>query len=383
MGMAASQATLLTLTSRMHDVELRAQNIENQKIALATQKDEMYQEYMDALDAKKIQVAFNDGDGSKTFVDASFSSVCGYDSLRLRQYSLTDTKTGKVIVDEHTANTYEAYSADKYSFAWAMLDFECQFGWEDTTSEAGDTPMNEGMFIGRDNQSGNEFVKMTEVEQMVFDAHQDDSKLKTAYDEIDTAENAVDKRKALDTFRDLLYKNYSNEIYEYMNINKQETKEYGLANRADNAITDRTWDASKDEFNYYIRLWEEITNKGGCQPIDAQYESGDEGEEWFNNMVKSGLVVISEYNPDKKEWLETSVATSTNGNYLQEVSDETDLKKAEAKYQYELGIINKKDSKYDRDLSKLETERTAMKQEMDAIKTERNDNIERTFNIFN
>lgn len=38
MGMAASQARLLTLTSRLHDVEYKAQNIESQKIALATQK---------------------------------------------------------------------------------------------------------------------------------------------------------------------------------------------------------------------------------------------------------------------------------------------------------------------------------------------------------
>ena len=61
MGMAASQARLLTLTSRLHDVEYKAQNIESQKIALATQKDELYQNYCDALDAKKIQVAFNNG----------------------------------------------------------------------------------------------------------------------------------------------------------------------------------------------------------------------------------------------------------------------------------------------------------------------------------
>ena len=45
MGMAASQANLLTLTSRLPDIEYKAQNIESQKIAMATQKDEMYQTY--------------------------------------------------------------------------------------------------------------------------------------------------------------------------------------------------------------------------------------------------------------------------------------------------------------------------------------------------
>ena len=99
-------------------------------------------------------------------------------------------------------------------------------------------------------------------------------------------------------------------------------------------------------------------------------------------MVNSGRVLIDVYDENKKEWSETSVATSTNQNYLQEVQDEADLKKAEAKYEHELGIINQKDTKFDKDLSKLETERNAMKTQMDAIKTVRNDNIERTFGIF-
>ena len=55
MGMAASQARLLSLTSRLHDIELKAQNIQSQKIALATQKDELYQDYCDALDATSIK----------------------------------------------------------------------------------------------------------------------------------------------------------------------------------------------------------------------------------------------------------------------------------------------------------------------------------------
>ena len=137
----------------------------------------------------------------------------------------------------------------------------------------------------------------------------------------------------------------------------------------------------KGEFNFYVNLFEEIQASGGCQLIDPQYESGSEGNEWLNNMVSSGRVLIDVYE-DKKGWTETSVATSTNANYLQEVQDEADLKKAEAKYEYELGIINQKDSKFDRDLSKLETERNAMKTEMDAVKQVRNDNEERTFGIF-
>ena len=67
---------------------------------------------------------------------------------------------------------------------------------------------------------------------------------------------------------------------------------------------------------------------------------------------------------------------------MQEVNDETDLKKAEQEYEYELGKINKKDTNYDKDLSNLETERTSIKTEMDSIKKVRDDNVERTFGIF-
>ena len=127
MGMAASQARLLTLTSRLHDVEYKAQNIESQKIALATQKDELYQNYCDALDAKKIQVAFNNGDGSRNFVDATFATMCTYNEDRFKQYSLKDANTGKVIVDSNTFEMYKDFNTDKYAFAYAMIGMDADF----------------------------------------------------------------------------------------------------------------------------------------------------------------------------------------------------------------------------------------------------------------
>ena len=56
MGMAASQARLLTITARMHDVEYKAQSIQNAKIQLSTQSDQVYQEYLEALDATTLTV---------------------------------------------------------------------------------------------------------------------------------------------------------------------------------------------------------------------------------------------------------------------------------------------------------------------------------------
>ena len=389
MGMAASQATLLTLTSRLHDVEYKAQNIENQKIQLATQKDELYQNYCDALDKKKIQVAFNNSNGTSTFIDATFDTLCKYDENRCKQYSLKDAKTGKVIVDSETAQAYEEYGNDKYSFAWAMLGMAENAYWqgnggnEDKCCQfigAGKNQAAEGGVIGD--------LWMTEVEEMVYNNHSTDEKLKNAHDNLTEVSNKdgvtnAEKQDALNNFRNVLYSNFGSEIYNYMRLNKSDNKELNCDPSADNADFDTNYaeEFPKDQFNYYTRLYDEIQASGGCQTMDGA-ASGSEGNEWLNNMVGSGRVLIDYYDTDKKQWTETSVATSTNQNYIQEVQDEADLKKAEATYEHELGVINQKDTKFDRDLSKLETERTSITTEMDSIKKVRDDNIERTFGIF-
>ena len=59
--MSASQARLLTITARLHDVEYQAQSIQNAKIQLATQEDKIQQEYLDALDATTLTYKTDNG----------------------------------------------------------------------------------------------------------------------------------------------------------------------------------------------------------------------------------------------------------------------------------------------------------------------------------
>ena len=75
----------------------------------------------------------------------------------------------------------------------------------------------------------------------------------------------------------------------------------------------------------------------------------------------------------------TSISTSTK---IQEVSDEMNLKKAEAIYEADMNRINSKDARYDTELSQLETERNAIKQEMETLKNVAKENVDRTFKIF-
>ena len=101
---------------------------------------------------------------------------------------------------------------------------------------------------------------------------------------------------------------------------------------------------------------------------------------WLTNMINTGSLYI--YKPDdmaEDGFIQVSVSTDTN---LQEVSDTSILKKAEAKYEADMKKIDKKDRKYDSDLASLETERNAIKQEMETLKTVAKENVERTFRLF-
>lgn len=391
MGMAASQARLLSITARMHDVEYQAQKIMNEKLALATKEDAVYKDYCDALDAKKIQVAYNNGTGTR-FVDATFASVCEFDESgqRTSQYALTDAESGMMIVSDDVYENYQDYNDDKYSFAWAMLGFVengnySDFSWSDKWGN--NVGPNAG--LGDEGAEGHILMLMTDVEELVFQNHADDSSLAAAYETYQEALGEDDYKKqkeALENFRNVLYSNnsYKSEIYDLMRIDKSGTKEEDLANKKCSCEFPEEFDADiSRKFDYYVNLFEGIHNAGGCISITDFSKGNPCDNEWFNYVINSGSAILNIYKKGcTKGWEETSVATSTNENYLRETQDESDLKKAEAKYEHELSIIKRKDAKFDQDLSKLETERNALKTEYDSIKKVKEDNVKRTFGIF-
>ncbi len=268
MGLSGSQARLLSLTARLSDIELQAQRLMAEKISLATQKDDLYRDYCDALDSTKIKVAYRDNNAKAAFMDANFSTLCTYNENRIKQYTIKNNRTDKLIVSKDVKEKFDLNSEDQFAFAHAM-----------TTPE-----MNE-----------------------------------------------------------------------------------------------------KDpQFNYYLNLWTAIKNTGGCETIQAGCEAGENGTDWFNNMMEAGLISVQVWDDDtaSKGWSDTSVATSTNANYLQEMKNDENLKRAEAEYEFALDILSDKDKKLDTDLSNLETSRSAITQEMDSIKTVIKDNSDRTFGMF-
>ena len=143
-----------------------------------------------------------------------------------------------------------------------------------------------------------------------------------------------------------------------------------------------TYTNNSDAANKASNLFEEI-KLNGYEIINGDITSPVDGNEdnsvWFANMLSNGLLSIYKLDTTTGEYYQTNIATDTN---LQEVADETELKKAEVEYEASMRKIDAKDKQYDVELAHLENERNAIKTEMDTLKTVIKDNVDRTFKLF-
>jgi hypothetical protein len=257
MGLSSSQARLLNLTARMHQIEYKAARLEAQKLQMANESTRVYEEYLDAMDKTKIQYKVLNTDGSVTYND-----IASYDNLLKAGYAL-----------DFNGRVYD-----------------------------GSTKVQ----LGKDGK--------------YYDTAADATAAGTTVEE-------------------------SNVLLDFDRLCKDA---YGATSTP----------------------------------------TGNDVETVITNLINSGSVTIATKRDDGKfaqesdfdfADYETSVSTDTG---LQEVTDEVNLKKAEAKYEADMKQIDLKDRKFDTDLAALDTERNAIKSEMETLKSVAKENVERTFKLF-
>ena len=120
MGLAASQAKLLSITARLSDNELRSQTITAAKMSLANQTTAASRKYIDALDSTNLIYSTYDLDGNKTYVDLTGAQLSTYAPLK-NQYGLINNE-GQILVSELDAENYKnsaniAEFLEKYGFS--------------------------------------------------------------------------------------------------------------------------------------------------------------------------------------------------------------------------------------------------------------------------
>ena len=113
MGLSASQARLLSITSRISDNELRSQTITTAKTSLANETTAASSAYMDALNSTELLYSTYDASGNKMTEKLTGVSLSQYGELK-NQYGIIN-QHGQILVSELDAANYEA-STDMYDF---------------------------------------------------------------------------------------------------------------------------------------------------------------------------------------------------------------------------------------------------------------------------
>jgi len=329
MGLASSQARLLNLTSRMHDIEYKAQKLEAQKLQMANESTQVYQEYENALNKTKVQFKQIGTDGSANFVDVTGKTLkeAGY----AFEVAFGDNR-GKVYHDIKSAAAAAGVELSDEALGGVRQITEITCNYIPTYN------YHDG------------YATVTDIDEETT------KNLNNA-----TGKNYTDWKKVVMDAGDTFYCSYSvNSSLLYSNNMGVLQDCYEIATRTTTTVyeTAGTSDTISNLLgNAFIIL---------VKVNDIEFTDGDDIHSIIN--TNTGINIF-----------ESNIATDTS---LQEVSDETLLKKAEAKYEADMRKINQKDKKFDTDLAAMDAERNAIKTEMDTLKSVAKENVDRTFKLF-
>ena len=421
MGLAASQARLLSLTSRIHDVEFEAQQLQYAKLKLAMVEDDVLKKYEEALDAETLTMPSADG---QSRIKATFENLCGLGSINSntgRNHYIFRDKDDRLIVPSQIYNGYKDFGgSDPYEFALYMMT---GVNLNDNNENAGNINLADK---AKEDIMANEKNKdLKELKDNIY------KQIETLFGECETYKNnpleptnqnyaTAFEEFAKKMFKSLISDNDADFKGEFSNMDtkvngksikdiieslKTSAKEYesklykkyggaeavysALNNGSDNGFDQNT-------FNYYVRWGQLILREGGLDPNKTELIGCTNASDYDNNIESSadllnqnlmfGYISIDVVYDDGKGGISdfpTSNATDTVV-YMdkEEKVDSTAVKKAEAERDRKLKEINRIDKNYDLTLNRLETERTALTTEYDSVKKVISDNVERTFGIF-
>ena len=412
MGLAASQARLLSLTARIHDVEFQAQQIQQQKLSLALLEDQAYQEYNRELDLETL--TFQNIKGER--IAATFDNLCGLGSIDNniatdKHYVFRD-RDDQLILPSDIYDSYEKYGGnDPYEYAMYMLmgnSFNSEnFEYERDQYFESISSSDDGRIASERKQIE---ALLNQIYTYATDKPNDTSKsedenkqewvssmlqeiMTTNWDASEALGHFAEGRgHGLSDVKDNTLKDSLQKLIELGQTCKFKMyqKGGGAEEIFKNALDDDEAGFDKSKFNYYVRYAKLIENEGGLRGCTSasDYSNNIENDpELLNDNLQAGYIRIEIVYDNSKTGAvteePTSASSDTNLSYVNKSSiDSAALKRAEAKYNKKLKDIEKIDKKFDMNLNRLETERTALTTEYDSVKKVIQENIDRSFKIF-
>ncbi len=113
MGLSASQARLLSITTRLNNNEMESMLITNAKLRLSDKNSDKKQNYLEALDATKFEYVTYNSTGTESNMAFTFNGVNQYQPMK-NQYTFHNA-TGQVLVSGKDARNFEQ-SGNLYEF---------------------------------------------------------------------------------------------------------------------------------------------------------------------------------------------------------------------------------------------------------------------------
>ena len=341
MGMSASQARLLSVTSRMTDIEYKSQQVANTKIRLADESEAVAKAYNTALGKQKYTMTNYTATGAQK-IDLTVAEILKSDSM----YRLK-ASNGKMIVSADVKQNYSARMAK----------------WNDWLNGFVDDG-NTNTYAHKYSQTNSPAARYQESEYcFVLQALYGIPSWNGAYQRAN-----VEKKDNESLYAPLLRSTNPNYQYTQADIDAQAAifKQLFEATTQDPIHIEANPSRNIEDHDDYV------VNTDALITVDTKYLNDPN---WLYEAIESGAFML------------VSVATGEEVSVSSEVglSQETDksgFAKAEAEYTAATAKIKKKEQILDNDLKALETEHSALKTEFDSVKSLIKDNVDKTFNLF-
>ncbi len=409
MGMAASQARLLSITARLTDNENSGQSLSFTKISLANQTEQLNADYNEALNQTKLTVLTGFNGSQEVYEDINYTLMSGYGKIAGGlQYCVTDTK-GKVLVTSEQAEAFINGNGDinKFMQALGFTIADISVTKDDEVIENGkDTNPETEKAVKKIHEAWDKYLTSVDIHYgdeehsvdydwqantgcpvaVVEDADGNEEKIPLTYDgttqeqrelydyavalteayygnlQIDKANDGSGLKTAaysenvpeMTFLKNLFYKMSSSDFFTY------------------------TTDAAQVQAdpNHYVLASDSNINKDPNSTMDT---SPIKDSNTFERYLREGKLLLERYSSKDGEFVSTSIS---DDSCIQEVEDERAIALVEAQYEQDMQRIENEDNKIDLQLKKLDTEHTALQTEYDSVKNVIDKNIEKTFNMF-
>lgn len=409
MGMAASQARLLSITARLTDNENSGQSLSFTKISLANQTEQLNADYNEALNATKLTVLTGFNGSEEVYEDINYNLMTSYGKIAGGlQYCVTDTK-GKVLVSQEYAEAFLNGNGDYNKFMEAL-------GY--TIADITVTEANETVTDGVDTNEAtlNAVKKIHEAWDKYLTSvglHYGDEEHSVDYDWSNASECAVavvEDDAGNETKTPLTYEGTTQEqreLYDYAvaltqvyygNVNINTTNTAGAAGLKTAAFSENVpeMDFLKNIFNKmsssgfftYTTDATKVQNDPEHYKIDSSTNVVGENQvntspltdsNTFEQYLREGKLLLERFSSTEGDFVSTSIS---DDSCIQEVEDERAIAIVEREYEQNMTRLENEDNKIDLQLKKLDTEHTALQTEYDSVKNVIDKNIEKSFNMF-